>query len=86
MNQAAFDLRRLAPPLVVRISAALLLAAAICGCGQKGPLYLPQKTQAVIAPVPAELPPPAGTPPSTAAPVDATDGSKKKQTPAAPAP
>jgi predicted small lipoprotein YifL len=85
MNESAFDLRRLAPLLVVRISAALLLAAAICGCGQKGPLYLPQKTQAVIAPVPAELPAP-GTPPSTAAPVDATDGSKKKQTPAAPAP
>jgi len=44
--------------------AALAAAAALTlvGCGQKGPLYLPEKGGAAVT-APAETPPPPATPP-----------------------
>jgi predicted small lipoprotein YifL len=48
------------------LGAALLLLAA---CGQKGPLYLPDKQAAVVTSAPV----PASAPPAPAAPQKATD-------------
>jgi predicted small lipoprotein YifL len=60
-------------PLVLLAGAALL--AMLGGCGQKGPLYLPEKNPAVItppaappAPAPAQAQAPTETPPPQAAP------------------
>jgi predicted small lipoprotein YifL len=53
-------------------AAALVLAAVIlplAGCGQKGPLYLPDKQAAVVTSAPA----PAPAPNAPAAPKKATD-------------
>jgi predicted small lipoprotein YifL len=62
---------RVAPALL-----ALAAAAGLSGCGQKGPLYLPDhKPQAVTAPPAAPAPAPATTP---------TPASGSPQAPAAP--
>jgi len=45
----------------VRISAAAALLALLAGCGQKGPLYLPEKKPAAVT-APATAPPPASQP------------------------
>jgi predicted small lipoprotein YifL len=53
-------------------AATLILAAALAllaACGQKGPLYLPDKQAAVVTSAPA----PAPAPPAPAAPKKATD-------------
>jgi predicted small lipoprotein YifL len=47
--------------------AAAALAALLSGCGQKGPLYLPDKNAAVVT-APAQPAPPATTAPATTAP------------------
>ena len=50
----------------MRLGRLVLLAAGaalLCGCGQKGPLYLPDKGGAVVTP-----PVPAGTAPAQSAP------------------
>ncbi len=44
--------------------AAAALAALLSGCGQKGPLYLPDKNAAVVT-APAQPAPPATTAPTT---------------------
>jgi diaminopimelate decarboxylase len=50
-----------------RAAVGVILAAtlALAGCGQKGPLYLPEKPGAVVTAPPASPPPPAapGQPP-----------------------
>jgi len=48
----------------------LLLALLLAGCGQKGPLYLPDRKPAAVTP-PAATAAPASTP-ATAAPAPAT--------------
>lgn len=64
---------RLAAPL-----AGLAAAAALGGCGQKGPLYLPDhKPQAVTPATPAAAPAPAAAPESPPAPA-APDTPPKK--------
>ena len=50
----------------------------LSGCGQKGPLYLPDKKASVVPPVPAA--PPASTPPEKADP-DQKDDSQQPATP-----
>jgi predicted small lipoprotein YifL len=63
-----------------------LAAAVLSGCGQKGPLYLPDKKPAVVQP-PAAQPPPASTaatPTPTQTPKKDTDSDS--DTPAAPPP
>jgi predicted small lipoprotein YifL len=62
--------------------AALLLA----GCGQKGPLYLPDKSAQVVTtaaapPVPAESAPSAPATPATPAPSKSTDKNDDSQAP-----
>jgi predicted small lipoprotein YifL len=47
--------------------AAAALAALLSGCGQKGPLYLPDKNAAVVT-APTQPAPPATTAPATTAP------------------
>jgi predicted small lipoprotein YifL len=66
----------------MRACAAVAFAVAICGCGQKGPLYLPQKTRAVIMPPAAVVPPPGTAPTAPAAPDE--DNGKKKPAPSTP--
>jgi predicted small lipoprotein YifL len=49
----------------MRLALILASLALLCGCGQKGPLYLPQKKPAVVSPAPPAPPAPsaAGAPP-----------------------
>ncbi len=47
-------------PCVVAVAVAVCAALVFAGCGQKGPLYLPEKAGAVVTP--AEAPPPTPTP------------------------
>lgn len=54
---------------VVGLTVALTIALAAGGCGQKGPLYLPDKHAKVVAPVPAASATPAT--PAAAAPATA---------------
>lgn len=64
-----------------RLGGTVLLGAALIGCGQKGPLYLPDKPRAVIPPQETSAPP--ATPAAAAGPEEY----KKKPAPApAPAP
>jgi tyrosine-protein kinase Etk/Wzc len=49
------------------LGAAAALTALLSGCGQKGPLYLPDKNAAVVT-APAQPAPPATTAPATTAP------------------
>ena len=57
---------RRAPPLLA------LAALAASGCGQKGPLYLPDKVGKVVtSPAPAAQAQPTPTTPATAPPADA---------------
>jgi len=58
----------------------LAVAAALSGCGQKGPLYLPDhKPQAVTAPPPAAAPAPAATAPATPPEAPAAPGTPPKK-------
>ena len=50
-------------------AAALLAALVLAGCGQKGPLYLPDKKPAAVTPPPAS---PAAVPATTPAPAQPT--------------
>lgn len=60
--------------------AGLAAAAALGGCGQKGPLYLPDhKPQAVTPATPAAAPAPAAAPESPPAPAAADTPPKKNQ-------
>jgi predicted small lipoprotein YifL len=68
--------------------AAAALAALLSGCGQKGPLYLPDKNAAVVTaptqPAPSATTAPATTPaaaPDTAAPPAQTPDQTKKPDP-----
>jgi predicted small lipoprotein YifL len=59
---------------------AAVLTALLSGCGQKGPLYLPDKNATVVT-APAQPAPPATTPaaaPGTAAPPAQTPDQPKK--------
>jgi len=56
------------------------LAALLGGCGQKGPLYLPDKPAAIVTPPP----PPAAVPPG-ATPAPAASAPAPQEAPAAPA-
>ena len=59
---------------------ALAAAAALGGCGQKGPLYLPDhKPQAVTPATPAATPAPAAAPESPQAPAAPGTPPKKNQ-------
>ena len=57
-------LSRWAAALALAASSALVLA----GCGQKGPLYLPEKKGGAAVTAPAEAPPPTPPPQSTPGP------------------
>jgi len=59
----------------------LLAVALLGGCGQKGPLYLPDKPAAIVTPPP---PPPAAVPPG-ATPAPAASAPAPQEAPAAPA-
>lgn len=59
------------------IGAACLLALALAGCGQKGPLYLPEEARDIVT---RPAPPSSPSAPSSPETVDAPD------TPASPAP
>jgi predicted small lipoprotein YifL len=61
--------------------AAAALAALLSGCGQKGPLYLPDKNAAVVT-APTQPAPPATTAPAITAPATTAPAS----TPSAPTP
>jgi len=51
------------------------MAALLAGCGQKGPLYLPERTGEVVT-RPAQTPPPAdGQAPNTPQTIDSPQGS-----------
>jgi predicted small lipoprotein YifL len=73
----------------LRIGPILLLLAA-AGCGQKGPLYLPDKTRTAVPAAPAEPPaaqPPSAQPPSaepSAMPPPAEPPAPDKRKPATP--
>jgi predicted small lipoprotein YifL len=65
------------------LGAVAALTALLSGCGQKGPLYLPDKNAAVVT-APTQPPPPATTPPAapgTAAPPGQTPDQTKKPDP-----
>ena len=73
--------------LISVAAAATALLGAIAGCGQKGALYLPEKT-ATVVPKPATATPAATSNPSAEpepaadrAPSNTTDSDKKKITP-----
>lgn len=53
-------------------AAALALAATLGGCGQTGPLYLPERGKVVTRPAPTAAPAPAPAPAPTPAPAPAT--------------
>jgi len=55
--------------------AAVALLALTVGCGQKGPLYLPKKTQTEITPAAAPPPATATPPPPSSAPQPQPDAS-----------
>ena len=74
-------LSRWAVALALAAPAALTLA----GCGQKGPLYLPEKKGGAVITAPAEAPPPTPQPQSTpgpppAAPASSPPAPKKSDT------
>jgi predicted small lipoprotein YifL len=62
-----------------RAASTSLMAAALlgllAGCGQKGPLYLPEKKPAPVS-APATTPPPGPPPPATPAPAKKSDTDK----------
>lgn len=61
---------------------ALALALALAGCGQKGPLYLPDTKAGEIVTRPAQTPSAESTPPPVApVPVDESGKDKKNGTP-----
>jgi predicted small lipoprotein YifL len=68
-------------PLVALAAAPVLLGLA--GCGQKGPLYLPDPAPQTVPPAVAP-PPTAPVPPGT--PAAADDAAAKRKSPPAPAP
>ena len=67
----------------VRLPVLLGAAALLAGCGQKGPLYLPDKNTRVITTPPAAPPaapaPAANPPPADAAPQPAPDKKRSDQ-------
>jgi predicted small lipoprotein YifL len=74
--------RRIAAGMLATALLAAAAAGALSGCGQKGPLYLPDKSGAVVTSAPPATPPPATAPPATAPPATPPPAS----TPPAPAP
>lgn len=71
----------------MRRTAALLLLLVLAGCGQKGPLYLPDKKPAAVTPPPAApATQPAPAQPTQAPAKKSDDQDDDTQTPKNPAP
>lgn len=63
--------------MVERVAGSILLALVLAGCGQKGPLYLPETTGEVVT-RPTQTPPASGT-------SDTSSSPQSVDSPAAPA-
>ena len=57
--------RLTAIPSIVAVVATVILASLLGGCGQKGPLFLPVKPEAISTPAKPATKPVVNTPPAT---------------------
>lgn len=62
----------------------MMLLPALTGCGQKGPLYLPERTETVIRPAPASQTQPSPGAADPATPRSEDEKTRKPEAPAAP--